>query len=137
MSKSPSLCPVSNPNCHNDDGSHLQDPLPPSAHDAQPPNLVMVDGVRSDCSTQPTEPSRPTYASTIKLGLGSHGSDLQSTLDSKSGAQHEFPKPTGVLLKGDSSAPSSDTPLSETSPLAKTPEASILEFSACCLFGKI
>ena len=137
MSKSPSPCTVSNPNCPNDDGTHLQNPLPPSAHDAQPPNLVMVDGVRSDCSTQPHEPSRPTYASTVKLGLGSHGSNIQSTLDPKSGTQHDFPEHPRVLLKGDSSAPSTETPLSATSPLTSTPKDSILEFSACCLIGKI
>ena len=137
MTKSPSPCPVSNPNCLDDDGSHVQISLPPSTHDAQPPNPVVVDGGRSDCPPQPHEPSKPTYASTVKLGLGSHGSHIQSTLDPKSGTEHEFPEHPRVILKGDSSAPSSATLLSATSPLSSTPEESILEFSACCLIGKI
>ena len=137
MSNFPNQFPVSTTSNPNGDGTNVQDPIPISDHDAQPPNPVVVDGIRSNYSTQPTEPSRPTFASTIKLGLGSHGSDFKSTLDSKSGPQHGFPQPSGNLLKGASSEPSTFTPPSVTSPLTKIPEESILEFSACYLIGKI
>jgi len=86
---------------------------------SQPPGNFLK-GVSSDPSnlvpflndsTQPTEPSRPSFASTLKLGLGSHGSDFKSTLDSKPGPQHGFSQPPGNFLKEVSSSPSNLTHL--------------------------
>ena len=114
----PSHSPLSTTSESNGTGNDVQDSVRISNYDAQPPNLTMVDGIRSHDSTQPTKPSRPTFASTLKLGLGSHGSDFKSTLDSKPGPKHGFSQPSGNFLKGDSSDPSGLILHSVTSPMA-------------------
>jgi len=137
MSNIPSHSPLSPTSDYNGDGSDLQDTVPASNHDAQPPNTTVMDGIRPHNTSKPIEPVRPTFASTIKLGLRSHGSDLKSTLNSKLGPQYGLPQHPRNVMKGDSSNPSVLTPPSVTSLLSKTPDDSITEFSACCLLGKI
>ena len=82
---------MSEPNGFGDD---VQDPVPISNYDAQPPNPTMVDGIRSHDSTQPTKPSRQCVA-----------------LDSKLGPQDGFSQPPGNFLKEVSSNPSNLTHL--------------------------
>ena len=83
------------------------------------------------------KPPRPTFASTLKLGLGSHCGDLKSTPEPKLGPQQGLFEPSRVVLKGDSSNTSGHTPPFVSSLQSKEPSASIAEFSACCILGKI
>jgi len=96
----------------NGSSGDMQDNVLISDSDAQPPNTTVLDGIQPHNTSQPVESHRVTFASTLKLKLGSHGSDLKSTLESKLGPQYGLSQPPGKILKGDSSIPSSQTPLS-------------------------
>uniref|UniRef100_A0A7C9AS34 Uncharacterized protein n=1 Tax=Opuntia streptacantha TaxID=393608 RepID=A0A7C9AS34_OPUST len=115
----------------------MQNNVPTSDIDTQPPNPYVLDGIRPHNITQLFEPPRPTFASTLKLELESRGGDLKSTPEPKLGPQHGLFEPTRVVLKGDSSNPSGHTPPFVSSLQSKEPSASIAEFSACCILGKI
>ena len=81
----------------NGSGSSLQDPVPLVI---LLPNLqTQLCWMKSDPhnTTQPIKSHRTIFASTLKLGLGSHGSDLKSTLDSKFGPQYGLSQPPGTF----------------------------------------
>ena len=68
----------------NADSHDLQDPLPGTNSPAQSSIPPLLDGVRSHTPASPSEPSRATFASTLKLGLGSHGSSKESISEPES-----------------------------------------------------
>jgi len=92
----------------NADSHDLQDPLPATHSHAQPPSPTVLDGVRPHCPASPSEPSRATFASTLKLGLGSHGSSKESISEPESSAKHGISKSPGIILTGE---PSYQNPL--------------------------
>ena len=92
----------------NADSHDLQDPLPATHSHAQPPSPPVLDGVRPHCLASPSEPSRATFASTLKLGLGSHGSSKVSISEPESSSKHGISKSPGIVLIGE---PSNQNPL--------------------------
>jgi len=96
-----------------------------------------LDGVRSHNSASPSEPSRATFASTLKLGLGSHGSGKQSISEPEPALKHEISESPEVVLKGEPSNLTHLLPSSGSSVQSNVPSMSIDELSACCLLGKM
>uniref|UniRef100_A0A7C9DQF6 Uncharacterized protein n=1 Tax=Opuntia streptacantha TaxID=393608 RepID=A0A7C9DQF6_OPUST len=137
MSTSSSQDPLSLSRDSNGSGSNMQDPVSLGNSDAQPPNTIVLDRIRPHNSTQSIDSPRTTFASTLKLGLGSHSSDLKSALDPNSGSEHGLLQSPGGILKGESANLAGQTPSSVSSYLSKSPTDFITEFSACCLLGKI
>ena len=96
-----------------------------------------MDGVRSHNSASPSEPSRATFASTLKLGLGSHGSGKQSISEPEPALKHEISESPEVVLKGEPSNLTHLLPSSGSSVQSNVPSVSIDELFACCLLGKM
>jgi len=137
MSKSSSQDPLSLSSDSNGSGSNMQDPVSLGNSDAQPPNTIVLDRTRPHNSTQSINSPRTTFASTLKLEPGSHGSDLKSALDPNSGSQHGLLQSPGGIMKGESSNLAGQTPSSVSSCLSKSLTDSITEFSACYLLRQI
>ena len=137
MSTSASPSPLSS-SSHSADGSlDLQNLIPSPDPHAQPPLPSVLDGNRPHNPVTPSDPSRATFANTLKLGLGSASSGQQSVSQPKFGHDHGVSASPGVVLRGESSTPQNPTLSSGSSVQPQVPTVSIAELSACCLLGKV
>ena len=73
-----SLSSGSNGSC-----SNMQGYVPPSDTATQPAKPTVLDGIRSNYSSQPTIPPGPTYTDDLKFGLENHDSHHQPLVEPK------------------------------------------------------
>ena len=105
MSSPSPRSPLSISSDSHDSSTDLQNPLPaPNSH-AQSTIPPLLDGVRPNHHASPSEPSRATFASTLKLGLGSHGSSKQSIPEPEPRFQHGLSTPSRGRFNRDNIEP--------------------------------
>ena len=83
MSEYSPRSPLSLSSGSNSSRSDMQDSIPPPDTVVQCPNPVMSDGVRLNHTSQPIDPTHPTYSDVLKFGLGSHGGHNMPPSESK------------------------------------------------------
>ena len=87
--------PLSLSSDSHDSSTDLQNPLPATNSNAQYSIPPLLDGVQPHNPASPSDPARATFASILKLGLGSHGSSKLSISEPEPSIQHEISKSPG------------------------------------------